>query len=54
VKVSLTKAVRCLEPLFDPAVMDLLFDGDGQEVRRNVLVNLDAKSLSDSRTTSTT
>jgi hypothetical protein len=33
--------------------MNLLFDKDGQEVRRDVLVNLDAKCLSDSKTAST-
>jgi hypothetical protein len=35
-------------------MMNFLLDGDGQEVWRDVLVNLDAKYLSDSKTASTT
>ena len=54
VEVNLTKAIRCFEPLFKPTVMNFLLDKDGKEVRRNVLVNLYAKRLSDSKTTSTT
>ena len=54
VKINLAKAIRCLEPLFNPTVMNFLLDKDGKEVRRNVLVNLNAKRLADSKTTSTT
>ena len=53
VEINLAKAI-CFEPLFNPTVMNFLLDRDGEEVRRNVLVNLDAKRLTDSKTTSTT
>jgi hypothetical protein len=53
VEVNLAKAVRCFESLFDPTVMNFLLDKDGQEIRRDVFVNLDTKRLSDSETTST-
>ncbi|MGD0214916.1 MAG: hypothetical protein ABSB87_16945 [Terriglobales bacterium] len=46
VEIYLAKAVRGLEPLFNPTVMNFLLDEDGKEVRRNVLVNLYAKRLS--------
>jgi hypothetical protein len=42
VKVNLAKTVRCLEPLFDSAVVNSLFDEDGQKIWRDVLVDLDA------------
>jgi hypothetical protein len=54
VEVNLAKAICCLEPLFNPTVMNFLLDKHGEEVRRDVLVNLDAKRLSDSKTTGTT
>jgi hypothetical protein len=45
VEVNLTTAICCFEPLFDPAVMNFLLDKDGQKVRGDVLVNLDAERL---------
>lgn len=45
VEVNLAKTVRGFEPLFDPTVMNLLMNEDGQEVRRDMLVNLDTKRL---------
>ena len=54
VEVNLAITIRCFEPLFNPTVMNFLLDKDGKEVRRNVLVNFDAKRLADSKTTSTT
>jgi hypothetical protein len=36
VKVNLSKPVRCFETLLDPAMMNFLFDRDGQEIRRDV------------------
>jgi hypothetical protein len=52
VDVNLTKAIRCLETLFDPAVMNFLLEGDGQEICRDVFVDLNAKRLTDSQTSS--
>jgi hypothetical protein len=49
-KIDLTKAVRRFEPVLDLAVTNLLIDGEGQEVRRDVLIDLDAQHLSDSQT----
>jgi hypothetical protein len=43
VELQLAKAIHCLEPLFNPTVMNFLLDKDDKEVRGNVLVNLDAK-----------
>jgi hypothetical protein len=54
VEVNLAKAIRCLEPLLNPTVGNFLLDKDAKEVRRNVFVNLNAKRLADSKTTSTT
>lgn len=42
VKVNLSKPIRFFETLFDSAMMHFLFDGDGQEIWRDVLVNFDA------------
>ena len=39
-EVNLTKAIHRLEPLFDPAVMNFLFDKNGQKVRGDMLANL--------------
>jgi len=54
VEINLAKAIRCFEPSFNPTVMNFLLDKDGQKVWGDVLVNLDAKRLADSKTTSTT
>jgi hypothetical protein len=48
VQIDLTPAVRCLETLFDSAVMNFLRDGDGQEIVRDVFVDLYAKRLANS------
>jgi hypothetical protein len=48
VEVNLATAICCFESLFDPTVMNFLLDKDGQKVLGDVLVNLDAKRLSDS------
>ena len=53
VKIDLTKTVGRLEPLLDLAVTNLLFDVKGQEVGRDVFIDLDAQHLSDSQTRST-
>jgi hypothetical protein len=45
VNINLAKAIRCFESLFDPAVMNLLLDENGQKIARDVLVDLDAKRL---------
>jgi hypothetical protein len=50
VDINLTKAVRCFESLFDPAVMNFLLDENGQAIWRDVLVDLDAKRLPYSQT----
>src|SRR5438309_1190166 len=54
VKIDLTNAVRRLEPLLDLAVTNLLFNVESQEVGGDVLIDLDAKHLSDSQTRCTT
>src|ERR1019366_10129882 len=53
VKVNLTKAVLCLEPLLDLAVANFLLNVNGLEIGRDVLVDLDSKCLSDSKTSRT-
>ena len=52
-EVNLTHASWCLEPILYLAPANLLHNGDGQEVGGDVLVNLDAKRLSDSKTSCT-
>src|SRR5438132_10532233 len=54
VKIDLAKAVRRLEPLLDFAVSNLLLNVEGQEVGRDVLIDLDTEHLSDSQTCGTT
>ena len=50
VDINLTKALRCFESLFDPAVMNFLLGENGQTICRDVLVDLDAKRLPYSQT----
>jgi hypothetical protein len=50
VDINLTKAIRCFESLFDPAVMNFLLGENGQTIWRDVLVDLDAKRLPYSQT----
>jgi hypothetical protein len=40
----------CFQPLLHLAMASLLVDGDGQEIRGDVLVNFDSERLSDSQT----
>jgi hypothetical protein len=40
VNINLAKAIRCFESLFDPAVMNLLLDENGQKIGRDVSQSL--------------
>jgi hypothetical protein len=46
-EVHLSKSARCLEPFFDLALANLLVDADGPKIRRDVLVNFNAKRFPD-------